>query len=105
MKTLKILCAALAAVTMTFAAQAEKTAKAVVEGAGDNKTLKFVYDDNDYGTKGTDWYSVAEAEAIDSSDGTQPWYGASLKFTSVIIDSSFKDYKPKQCALWFYHRA
>lgn len=101
MKTLKLLGAALAAVTMTFTAQAAKTAKAVVQDGG--TTLKFVYDDNDYGTKGTDWYSVAEAEAIDSSDGTQPWYGASLKFTSVIIDSSFKDYKPKQCALWFYY--
>lgn len=42
MKPLKLLCVAAAAVTMTFTAQAEKTAKAVVEGAGDNKTLKFV---------------------------------------------------------------
>ena len=38
--------AALAAVTMTFPAQAEKTAKAVVQDG--NKTLKFVYDAADY---------------------------------------------------------
>ena len=61
MKALKLLCAALAAVTMTFTAQAAKTAKAVVREGG--ATLKFVYDETNYGTKGTDWFSVADAEA------------------------------------------
>ena len=57
MKILKILCAALAAVTMTFTAQAEKTAKAVLADSG--TTLKFVYDEEDYGAKDVNWFSVA----------------------------------------------
>ena len=62
MKLLKALVMAVAAVAMTFTAQAEKTAKVVLEDNG--KTLRFVYDETNYGTKGTDWFSVAEAEAI-----------------------------------------
>ena len=58
MKTLKLLGAVLAAVTMTFTAQAAKTAKAVVEDGG--ATLRFVYDNLDYGEKGTKWFSVGE---------------------------------------------
>ena len=55
MKTLKMLGAALAAVTMAFTAQAAKTAKAVITDGG--KTLKFVYDDvPPSGMKGTDWF-------------------------------------------------
>ena len=99
MKTLKILCAALAAVTMTFTAQAEKTAKAVLADSG--ATLKFVCDEADYGTKDADWFSVAEAEAI-SPDGTPPWYGKRETVNKVVFDESFVDYRPTQCYRWFY---
>ena len=98
MKTLKILGAALAAVTMTFTAQAEKTAKAVLTDSG--ATLKFVYDEADYGTKGTDWFSVAEAEALDPS--FSPEWGSCWKtVTKVIFDPSFADYRPVRCNRWF----
>ena len=64
MKTLKLLGAALA-MAMSLTAEAAKTAKAVLTDSG--TTLKFVYDEADYGTKGADWFSVAEAEALDPS--------------------------------------
>ena len=100
MKTLKLLGAALAAVTMTFTAQAEKTAKAVLEN--DGKTLRFVYDEMNYGTRGTHWFSVAEAEAIDPHKKVVSWhYYCCGTVTNVVFDSSFAAYRPKQCGCWF----
>ena len=103
MKTLKLLGAALAAVTMTFTAQAEKTAKAVLADSG--ATLKFVYDEADYGTKGTDWFSVAEAEAINptSEEEEVPWYGKRSKVTKVVFAESFAAYQPTSVASWLYN--
>ena len=97
MKTLKLLCAAAAAVTMTFTAEAAKTAKAVVADSG--ATLKFVYDETNYGTKGTDWFSVAEAEAQDPGS-TPPWWNLRNAVTKVLFDGSFAGYQPGHCA-WF----
>ena len=76
-------------------------AKAVVEGGG--KTLRFVYDGTNYGTKGTDWFSVAEAEAIDPCYDDVPWYGKRSTVTKVVFADSFKDYQPTQCGSWFYN--
>lgn len=96
MKAMKLLFAATAALTMAFTAQAEKTAKAVLADGG--ATLRFVYDEADYGTKDRDWFSVAEAEALDPSLSV-PW--AYEKFARVEFDPSFAPYKPKQCCKWF----
>ena len=56
-----------------------------MEGYKGGKTLRFVYDDADYGTKGSDWFSVAEAEATasrstpsPSSRPTRPRHNASI---------------------------
>ena len=100
MKMLKMLFAAFAAVTMTLTAQAAKTAKAVVDDGG--KTLRFVYDETDYGTKDADWFSVAEAEEI-SPYSVPPWIGRREFVNKVVFDSSFAAYKPRQCSRWFFH--
>lgn len=87
------------AAMMTFAAMAEKTAKVVVED-GDN-ALRFVYDEVDYDTLGMDWFSVAEAEAINPDYDDVPWYECCATVTKVVFDPSFADYRPTQCACWF----
>ena len=97
MKMLKLLVAAVAAVAMTFAANAAKTAKAVLTDEG--KTLKFVYDTADYGTKGTHWFSVAEAEALEPGYNP-PWWDLRGTVTKVLFDGSFAGYQPGHCA-WF----
>ena len=74
------------------------SAKVVLENSG--QTLRFVYDDTSYGTKGTDWFSVAEAEAHSSYD-QPPWYICRNSVTQVIFDSSFSAYRPKHCGCWF----
>ena len=99
MKHIRLMMSAALAMAMSFTAEAAKTAKAVVTDGG--ATLKFVYDEADYGTKGTDWFSVAEAEAI-SPDGTPPWYGKRETVNKVVFDESFVDYRPTQCYRWFY---
>ena len=63
-------------------------------------TLRFVYDDVDYGTKGTDWFSVAEAEKMGLYDKA-PWYGCAAAVTKVVFDESFADYRPTRCISWF----
>ena len=103
MKTLKLLGAALAVVTMTFTAEAAKTAKAVVADSG--ATLKFVYDETNYGTKDTDWFSVAEAEAINPTSEDVPWYGKRSKVTKVVFAESFAAYQPTSVASWLYNFA
>ena len=102
MKTLKLLGAAFAAVTMTFTAQAakERHAKAVVED--DGKTLRFVYDWESHGTKDVDWFSVAEAEAINPQTDDVPWALCALFVSKVVFDPSFAAYRPKQCGFWFF---
>ena len=97
MKTLKLICAAAAAVMITFTARAAKTAKAVLEDY--ERTLRFVYDETNYGTKDRDWFSVAEAEAGDDA----PWYSCHQSVTKVIFDISFQGYQPTRCASWFYN--
>lgn len=76
------------------------TAKAVVEN--DGKTLRFVYDTADYGTKGTGWFSVAEAEAIGSISEGVPWRDCAENVTNAIFDASFAAYKPAQFINWFF---
>ena len=96
----KLMVAATVAV-MSFAAMAEKTAKAVVQDS--DTTLKFVYDEEDYGAKDVNWFSVAEAEAIDPASGFVPWAGCASSVTKVIFDSSFADCRPKHCGGWFWY--
>ena len=101
MKMLKMLFAAAAAVMMTLSAQAANTAKAVLDDGG--KTLRFVYDNLDYGPKGTNWFSVAEAEAIDPISDSVPWEELGDSVTKVVFNSSFAGYRPVQCGSWFYN--
>ena len=77
------------------------TAKAVLEN--DGRTLRFVYDEADYGTKGTNWFSVAEAEAIDPYSENVPWHGSTGTVTKVVFDRSFADYRPVQCGKWLFY--
>ena len=77
------------------------TAKVVVEDGG--ATLRFVFDTVNYGTKGTDWFSVADAEAIDPVSGFMPWAGCASSVTKVIFDSSFADCRSKHCGGWFWY--
>ena len=77
------------------------TAKAVLEN--DGRTLRFVYDEADYGTKGTNWFSVAEAEAIDPYSENVPWHGSTGTVTKVVFDRSFADYRPAQCGKWLFY--
>jgi len=102
MGKLKKLFAAAAAVVLSFGAFAEMTAKVVVQDGG--KTLRFVYDETDYGKKGTDWYSVAEGEVDDGRwdvKDVMPWCEIKRNITKVIFDPSFKDYRPSSCYQWF----
>ena len=85
MRVMKMLFAAAAAVMMTLSAQAAKTAKAVLDDGG--KTLRFVYDDlryHDYGTKGTDWFSVDEAVAL-SPGRSMPWEDAGTTVERIVF--------------------
>ena len=68
----------------------------------ENKILYFVYDDVDYDAQGVDWFSVAEAEAIDPDCEDVPWYDCNATVTKVVFSSSFADYKPTQFGSWFY---
>ena len=96
---IKPLLAACAAALVSFSVFAEKTAKAVYK---DNRqTLRFVYDESNYGTKGTDWFSVADAEA-QSHTAFPPWHDAGETVTKVVFDYSFADYKPKHFSYWFW---
>ena len=79
----------------------EPTAKAVLGNGG--KTLRFVYDEADYGAKGTNWFSVAEAEAIDPYSEDVPWHGSAGTVTKVVFDRSFADYRPAQCGKWLFY--
>jgi len=75
-------------------------ARAVVRDNG--KTLLFVYNTVFYGVKGKDWFSVAEAEAIDPYDNPVPWNLAwNAPYTKVVFDASFRNYRPKSCGGWF----
>ena len=70
--------------------------------SNDGKTMRFVYDGKNYGIKDTDWFSVAEAEAIDPYKDNEPWYDCGETVTNVVFDSSFAAYRPKQCGSWFF---
>ena len=100
MRLFRAMFAAGAAVLMSFTAQAEKTAKAWC--TADVKTLTFVYDDRaDYGIKGTDWFSVSEAEELDPNDD-MPWLWAGEHgVKTVVFDPSFAEYRPTHCGSWF----
>ena len=100
MKHIRFLFAVAAAVMMTFAVQAEKTAKVVLTD-GDH-TLKFVYDEMDYGAQNTHWFSVADAEKIDPFWSEVPWYDKRGAINKVVFDESFRAYRPTQCCSWFY---
>lgn len=78
-----------------------KTAKVVVED--DGATLRFVYDGLVYGTKGTDWFAVADAEANDPDSGADvPWVDCGNTVTKVIFDTSFSQYQPRHLTSWFW---
>ena len=99
MKHIRLMMSAVAAVMMTFAAQAEKTAKAVVEN--DGKTLRFVYDSVDYDSQGKTWYSLADYEET-ASYVIPEWHAHCGTVTNAVFDPSFAVCKPKKCYDWFY---
>ena len=74
-----------------------------VEVCDEGATLRFCYDNRDLSglTRGTDWFSVAEAETVISLADDVPWHGCAGTVTKVVFTSSFADYKPKKCKSWF----
>ena len=73
-----------------------------VEVCDEGATLRFYYDNRDLSglTRGTDWFSVTEAESAILADDV-PWHGCAGTVTKVVFTSSFADYKPKKCKSWF----
>lgn len=95
MKVLKLLGAALAAVTMTFTAQAEDVAKAVFDD--ETHTLTFYFDSQTHDGQGEVF------EVPEHVDQYWPWQvqRARTSVTHVFFDESFKNYKPLSCQNWF----
>ena len=72
--------------------------KVVVDGT----TLRFVYDGVDYAAEGKTFYSVLDAQRL-PPDQMPPWVEdiGNVGIRKVVIDPSFKQYKPQHCAYWF----
>ena len=64
-------------------------------------SLTFYFDSVDHSSEGR-VYSVLKAEAIDPETENPEWYARSSDVTKVVFDASFRAYKPKSCASWFY---
>ena len=92
-KTRTLFSALLAMVMMAVCPQhawADKTAKAVYDGAG---TLTFYYDTEDH---------TAEGMVYELTNSSPDWHSYSEDIETVVFDSSFKDARPTSCYGWFW---
>ena len=81
-----------------------------VYSTNETKTLTFYYDGRNHSREGT-VFSVARAEAAVGwvpgvgMVGMTPWNDVAEEVEKVVIDPSFANYRPSQCAYWFYNFA
>lgn len=92
----RLLAAIAAAIAVATGAYAAKTPKAVVLDGG--KTMRFVYDDKNYGSQNTDWFSTGDfvgTVALPLASAVR------LGVERVEFTHSFRAYKPTSCKYWF----
>ena len=92
----RLLAAIAAAIAVATGAYGANTAKAVVLDGG--KTMRFVYDDKNYGSQNTDWFSTGE---FVGAAGLPLISAVRLGVERVEFDHSFRAYKPTSCKNWF----
>jgi len=73
--------------------------EAVAVWSSATKTLTFRYDAEDYGVKGTDWFSVSDQQ----KDGlAYPAHRSRADVAeNVVFDASFATFRPTTCQNWF----
>ena len=96
----------LAVVAMTLfavpqSAQAQ-TPEAYVVQSGDEKTLTFYYDAQKESRAGTKWGIEEKHMTVPTPAWTGTWRNANTTVTHVVFDASFKNFRPKTTAHWFF---
>ena len=76
--------------------------QAIATYSASANTLQFFYDGMDHSAADA-VFLVSDAEAIDPLTQNVPWFDACHStVTRVVFDKSFANYRPAQCASWFY---
>ena len=96
----------LAAVAMTLFAMPQsaqaQTPEAYVVQSGDEKTLTFYYDAQKESRAGTKWGIEEKHMTVPTPAWTGTWRNANTTVTHVVFDASFKNFRPKTTAHWFF---
>lgn len=96
----------LAVVAMTLFAMPQsaraQTPEAYVIQSGDEKTLTFYYDAQKESRAGTKWGIEEKHMTVPTPAWTGTWQSANTTVTHVVFDASFKNFRPKTTAHWFF---